>query len=173
MDEIPDNLIIEKVKKGEKEMFGLLVEKYSDRVFSYFMRLIGDRDEALNLTSEVFLKAFKGIKNFYDGKDFYPWLIKIARNEGINFMSKKKPYEEVDFDSIPRNEYFERDLILEEALRKLDNNDREIILLFYQEDLSYEEIAEILNTSIDNVKVRLFRAKEKLKKLLDKEVKSE
>lgn len=60
MNDLPESEIIKEVKKGDKEMFGLLVEKYSDRVFSYFIRFLGDRDEALNLTSEVFFKAFKG-----------------------------------------------------------------------------------------------------------------
>mgnify|MGYP003746685875 FL=1 len=151
-------------------MFGLLVEKYSDRVFSYFIRFLGDRDEALNLTSEVFFKAFKGIKNFNEDKEFFPWLIKIARNEGINFMRKNKVYEELETDKFTEENYFERDVMLEDALKKLNENDREILLLFYQQDLSYDEIANILNISLENVKVRIFRAKEKLRKLLYKEV---
>jgi len=151
-------------------MFGLLVEKYSDRVFSYFIRFLGDRDEALNLTSEVFFKAFKGIKNFDENKEFFPWLIKIARNEGINFMRKNKVYEEIETDKFTEENYFERDVMLEDALKKLNENDREILLLFYQQDLSYDEIANILNISLENVKVRIFRAKEKLRKLLYKEV---
>jgi len=60
--------------------------------------------------------------------------------------------------------------MLEDALKKLNENDREILLLFYQQDLSYDEIANILNISLENVKVRIFRAKEKLRKLLYKEV---
>ena len=151
-------------------MFGLLVEKYSDRVFSYFIRFLGDRDEALNLTSEVFFKAFKGIKNFNEDKEFFPWLIKIARNEGINFMRKNKVYEEIETDKFTEENYFERDVMLEDALKKLNENDREILLLFYQQDLSYDEIANILNISLENVKVRIFRAKKKLRKLLYKEV---
>ncbi len=140
MNEIPDNSIIERVKKGDKEMFGILVERYGDRIFSYFMRFLGDRDEALNLTSEVFLKAFNGIKKFKENKPFFPWLIKIARNEGINFLNKNRKYEEIDIDNIEENVNFERDVILEEALKKLDFSDREIILLYYQENLTYEEI---------------------------------
>lgn len=170
MNDLPESEIIKEVKKGDKEMFGLLVEKYSDRVFSYFIRFLGDRDEALNLTSEVFFKAFKGIKNFDENKEFFPWLIKIARNEGINFMRKNKVYEELETDKFTEENYFERDVMLEDALKKLNENDREILLLFYQQDLSYDEIANILNISLENVKVRIFRAKEKLRKLLYKEV---
>lgn len=173
MNDLPDNQIIKEVKKGDKEMFGLLVEKYSDKVFSYFIKFLGDRDESLNLTNEVFYKAFRGIKNFNENKDFFPWLIKIARNEGINFIRKNRNYEERDIDSFEDDSNFERDIILEDALKKLNENDREIILLFYQQDLSYEEIANILNISLENVKVRIFRAKEKLRKLLEKEVKNE
>jgi len=170
VNDLPESEIIKEVKKGDKEMFGLLVEKYSDRVFSYFIRFLGDRDEALNLTSEVFFKAFKGIKNFNENKEFFPWLIKIARNEGINFMRKNKTYEELETDNFTEENYFERDVMLEDALKKLNENDREILLLFYQQDLSYDEIANILNISLENVKVRIFRAKEKLRKLLYKEV---
>jgi len=170
VNDLPESEIIKEVKKGDKEMFGLLVEKYSDRVFSYFIRFLGDRDEALNLTSEVFFKAFKGIENFNEDKEFFPWLIKIARNEGINFMRKNKTYEELETDNFTEENYFERDVMLEDALKKLNENDREILLLFYQQDLSYDEIANILNISLENVKVRIFRAKEKLRKLLYKEV---
>ncbi|MGQ9845840.1 MAG: RNA polymerase sigma factor, partial [Caldisericia bacterium] len=159
MNDLPDDQIIKEVKKGDKEMFGLLIEKYSDKVFSYFIKFLGDRDEALNLTNEVFYKAFRGIKNFNENKDFFPWLIKIARNEGINFIRKNRNYEEHDIDSFEDESNFERDIILEDALKKLNENDREIILLFYQQDLSYEEIADILNISLENVKVRIFRAK--------------
>lgn len=173
MNDIPDNCIIKEIKKGDKEMFGLLVERYSDKIFSYFIKFLGNRDEALNLTNEVFFKAFKGIKNFNEEREFFPWLIKIARNEGIKFMRKNKPYEQLEVDDFTEENYFERDLILEEALGKLDKNDREIILLFYQQDLSYEEISKILNISIDNVKVKIFRAKEKLRKLLYKGVDGE
>lgn len=154
-------------------MFGVLVERYSDKVFSYFIKFLGDRDEALNLTNEVFYKAFKGVKNFNENKDFFPWLIKIARNEGINFIRKNRNYEERDIDSFEDENNIERDIILEDALKKLNENDREIILLFYQQNLSYEEIANILNISLENVKVRIFRAKEKLRKLLEKEVSNE
>lgn len=169
MNEIPDNKIIESVKKGDKEMFGILVEKYSDRIFSYFMKFLGERDEALNLTSEVFLKAFKGIKKFNENNPFFPWLIKIARNEGINFLHKNRRYEDYEIDEIEDGKDFEKEIILEDALRKLNYIDREILLLFYQENLTYEEISEILKISIDNVKVRLHRAKEKLRRLLKKE----
>lgn len=170
--EISDKEIIERVKRGEKEMFSLLIDRYSDKVYSYFLRLIQDKDEAMNLTQETFYKVFKGIKNFDLSKDFFPYLIKIARNEGINFLNKYKRVENVEYDdtlNYEKKESFDIKIILDEALKKLPKEDREIILLFYMENLSYEEIANVLNISIDNVKVKLHRAKEKLRKFLEGE----
>lgn len=69
--EISDKEIIERVKRGEKEMFSLLIDRYSDRVYSYFLKLIQDKDEAMSLTQETFYKVFKGIKNFDLSKDFF------------------------------------------------------------------------------------------------------
>lgn len=170
--EISDKEIIERVKRGEKEMFSLLIDRYSDKVYSYFLRLIQDKDEAMNLTQETFYKVFRGIKNFDLSKDFFPYLIKIARNEGINFLNKYKRVENVEYDdtlNYEKKESFDIKIILDEALKKLPKEDREIILLFYMENLSYEEIANVLNISIDNVKVKLHRAKEKLRKFLERE----
>lgn len=170
--EISDKEIIERVKRGEKEMFSLLIDRYSDRVYSYFLKLIQDKDEAMSLTQETFYKVFKGIKNFDLSKYFFPYLIKIARNEGINFLNKYKRVESIEYDdtlNYEKKESFDIKIILDEALKKLPNEDREIILLFYMENLSYEEIASVLNISIDNVKVKLHRAKEKLRKFLERE----
>ncbi|MCX8095485.1 MAG: RNA polymerase sigma factor [Caldisericia bacterium] len=168
--EIPDKEIIERVKRGEKEMFGVLIDRYSDRIYSYFLKLIQDKDEAMSLTQETFYKVFKGIKNFDTNKDFFPYLIKIARNEGINFLNKYKKIEKVDYNDTldyEKKESFDLKIILDEGIKKLPKEDREIILLFYMENLSYEEISNILNISIDNVKVKLHRAKEKLRKFLE------
>lgn len=146
--EISDKEIIERVKRGEKEMFSLLIDRYSDKVYSYFLRLIQDKDEAMNLTQETFYKVFRGIKNFDLSKDFFPYLIKIARNEGINFLNKYKRVENVEYDdtlNYEKKESFDIKIILDEALKKLPKEDREIILLFYMENLSYEEIANVLN----------------------------
>lgn len=168
--EISDKEIIERVKKGEKEMFGHLIERYSDRIYTYFVRLIQDKDEAMSLTQETFYKVFKGIKNFDTSRDFFPYLIQVARNEGINFLNKYKRVENIEYDdslNYEKKEGFDKDLIIEEALKFLNKDDREILLLFYSENLTYEEISKILNISIDNVKVKLHRAKEKLKKILE------
>jgi len=151
-------------------MFNLLIERYSDRIYSYFLKLIQDKDEAMSLTQETFYKVYKGLKNFDISKDFFPYLIKIARNEGVNFLNKYKRVESVSYDdtlNYEKSESFDKKVILDEALKKIPKEDREIILLFYMENLSYEEIANLLNISIDNVKVKLHRAKEKLKKFLE------
>lgn len=168
--EISDKEIIEKVKRGEKEMFTLLIDRYSDKIYSYFLKLIQDRDEAMSLIQETFYKVFRGIKNFDLSKDFFPYLIKIARNEGINYLNKYKKVEKIDYNdalSYEKKESFDIKIILDEALKKIPKEDREIILLFYMEGLSYEEIAEVLNISIDNVKVKLHRSKEKLRRFLE------
>jgi RNA polymerase sigma-70 factor (ECF subfamily) len=168
--EISDKEIIERVKKGEKEMFSHLIERYSDRIYTYFVRLIQDKDEAMSLTQETFYKVFKGIKNFDTSRDFFPYLIKIARNEGVNYLNKYKKIEIIDYDdtlNYEKKESFDDKLIIEDALKKLPKDDHEIILLFYSENLSYEEISKVLNISVENVKVKLHRAKEKLRRIIE------
>ena len=167
MKYIEDREVIKRVKNGDREAFGLLVERYGDKVFTYFLKLIGDKEEAEDLTSEVFLKAFKKIGSFKDGKDFLPWLLRIARNEGINYMSRNKKLTNLNLDASSINAEFERDLVLYEALLSIPSKDRDIILLFYTENLSYKEISEVLGIPVSLVKVRLHRAKKKLKEALE------
>ena len=164
---IEDREVIKRVKNGDREAIGLLVERYGDKVFTYFLKLIGDKEEAEDLTSEVFLKAFKKIGSFKDGKDFLPWLLRIARNEGINYMSRNKKLTNLNLDASSINAEFERDLVLYEALLSIPSKDRDIILLFYTENLSYKEISEVLGIPVSLVKVRLHRAKKKLKEALE------
>lgn len=167
MKYIDDREVVRRVKDGDRESFGILVERYGDKIFTYFVNLIGNKEEAEDLTSEVFLKAFKKINSFKDWKEFFPWLFKIARNEGINHMSRTKSTVKLNLNINSVDGNFERDVALHEALLSIPPKDREIILLFYSENLSYKEISSVLGIPVNLVKIRLFRAKKKLKKALE------
>ena len=171
-----DKELVGRVKKGEVSAFAILVEKYEREIFEYSYFLIGDREEALDMTQETFLKAYTNIKTLRREEDFKFWLRRIARN--LCFKRIKKMRREKELMERQREETLsldsyvikkEREERVKRALNKLPEKMREIIILRDIEGLSYKEIKEILNIPMSLVKVRIFRARNLLKKILEEE----
>ncbi|MCD6168846.1 MAG: sigma-70 family RNA polymerase sigma factor [Caldisericia bacterium] len=171
-----DKELVGRVKKGEVSAFAILVEKYEREIFEYSYFLIGDREEALDMTQETFLKAYTNIKTLRREEDFKFWLRRIARN--LCFKRIKKMRREKELMERQREETLsldsyvikkEREERVKRALNKLPEKMREIIILRDIEGLSYKEIKEILNIPMSLVKVRIFRARNLLKRILEEE----
>ncbi len=171
-----DKELVGRVKKGEVSAFAILVEKYEREIFEYSYFLIGDREEALDMTQETFLKAYTNIKTLRREEDFKFWLRRIARN--LCFKRIKKMRREKELMEKQREETLsldsyvikkEREERVKRALNKLPEKMREIIILRDIEGLSYKEIKEILNIPMSLVKVRIFRARNLLKRILEEE----
>ena len=169
-----DKELVGRVKKGEVSAFAILVEKYEREIFEYSYFLIGDREEALDMTQETFLKAYTNIKTLRREEDFKFWLRRIARN--LCFKRIKKMRREKELMEKQREETLsldsyvikkEREERVKRALNKLPEKMREIIILRDIEGLSYKEIKEILNIPMSLVKVRIFRARNLLKRILE------
>jgi len=159
--------------------------KYHDAIFNFIYRMVHDRQQVEDLTQEAFIKAFSSLKNFNDEYAFSTWLYKIATNNSIDFIRKRKlqmysidkPIESKDSDytfELPDDSYeADKDLIsdqrtklLNAAIARLPEKYQKVIRLRHVEEKSYEEIAEILNLPIGTVKAHIFRAREVLYRAL-------
>ena len=179
-----DAELVRRCLAGEERAYGLLLKKYKRPVFSLVYRMVRQREEAEDLASEAFFKAFRALATFDPAKPFSSWIFKIASNLSIDWLRRRKmetaSLDDADAvwelpDGRPTaEEALERAQtmqVVEEAIGKLAPDYRVVVLLRHQEERSYEEIADILGLPLGTVKIRLFRAREELKKRLVRSVK--
>lgn len=164
--------IIELVQQGNTQAFSHLVEKYQDIVFSIALKVLKNRDDAQEMAQESFIKAFRSIHSFQGKAKFSTWLYSITYNTCITHTRKKKPVT-TQIESIPVSEEEtmdasddltgeEKSRYLEAAMKMLPEEDYTLIILYYYEDQSIEEICQITGLTESNAKVKLFRARKKL-----------
>jgi len=170
---------------GDQKSYAEIVNRYRSQIYNLIMRMVHQRDEAEDLTQETFIKAFNALPSFNAEYAFSTWLYKIAVNNCIDHFRKKrlKTYpldnpiqskdgelqrEFPDQSAAPDSSLMdrERQLQIKDAIDSLPEKYREAILLRHGHDRSYEEIAAELDIPIGTVKVRIFRAREMLKKKL-------
>ena len=176
-----DVFLVERCLGGDEEACEALVRRYQDRVFSLVYRIIGGTDQVEDIAQEAFLKAFRSLKSFRGGSSFYTWLYRITVNTALNALRSQGRRQEasledlggleflVDPDAGPAESAARRQLAsrVREAIDQLDEQYRTIVYLRELEDLSYEEIAEVVELPVGTVKSRLFRARQHLKELLE------
>ena len=182
-----DNYYIEQVQKGNTEAFSFLVEKYQDMIFGLCLKMIQNTQDAEELAQDTFVKAFRSISSYKGNSKFSTWLYRIAYNASISMMRKRKlelhsidEQRLSDHDEMRLQEQFgqlkKEDLsnYLRKAMESLSGNDQVLITLYYYEERSVEEVAEITGLTESNVKVKIHRARKKmhilLKDLLQEEV---
>ena len=166
-----DEIAIEKCRNGEREAFRHLVEKYQRQAVSHATAILGSREDALDAAQEAFIDAFKALKQFDSSRPFYPWFYVLLRNRCFKMAARKRKTESIDETVIvaPNSTaQSERILALENALRSLDMEDREIVTLKYFDGLSYNELAERLQIPKGTVMSRLFHARKKLQAKLER-----
>ncbi len=180
-----DSRLIHKALAGDNTAFRKLMDKYHDPIYSFVWKMIHDRSQVEDLTQEAFIKAFASLKNFNEEYAFSTWLYKIATNNCIDYIRKRKlltfsidkPIESKDGSysfEIPDHSYAaDRDIIasqrsnlLGQAIQKLPEKYRRVIHLRHVEERSYEEIAKALKLPVGTVKAHIFRAREMLYKYL-------
>ncbi len=180
-----DSYYIARVLDGRTSEYANLINKYKDMIFTLAIRITGNREDAEEVTQDVFLKAFNGLADFKGTSKFSTWIYKIAYNQSVSYIRKKKP--EIRFveslDDI-NGLHSESDMYHEQlehipveyikgAFAKLEETDRAALTLYYQDDLSVKEIAHITGLSVSNVKVKLYRGRKKLMDILEKTFKTE
>jgi RNA polymerase sigma factor (sigma-70 family) len=175
MKQVEDEEILEKfsIEKTRNEAFNLLISKYQEKIYWHVRRLVIDHDDADDLVQEVFIKVWKSLAKFRNDSKLYTWIYRIATNECITFLNKKKqrnqtPLDEVSeelSESLVASSYFNGDKIqmkLQQALLTLPEKQRLIFNMKYYDDLKYDEISAILGTSVGALKASFHIAVKKI-----------
>jgi len=164
---------------GRKEALAELFRRYRQDVYEIAYRFTSNRDDALEITQEVFMKLIEGLESFRRGSRFFTWLYRIAVNQSIDFLRRRKrraavPLEEGEHrnrrrgtDPVERAQTAELSERLRSALGKLSEKHRTVLILHSMENLSYREIAQVVGCSIGTVMSRLFYARKRLAELLE------
>ena len=174
-----DAQLIAAARAGERPAFGALVERYQDRLFHSLLHALGSREDALDACQEAFVQAYVKLERFQEKSQFYTWLYRIAVNRASSMHRRRRPKPTVDVrnddgakhalepvdETRPsrRLEQSEDVQSVRDALATLSDDHRQIIVLREMDELSYEQIAEILDTPIGTVRSRLARARLQLK----------
>jgi len=178
-----DNDYIGRVLSGDVSAYASLVAKHKNLVFSIVLKIVNNREDAEEISQDVFLKAYQALNSFERKSKFSTWLYRIAYNAAIS-KTRKKRVEMVALedtvitnfstDETSRNLYQledeDRQLILEKALKRLPEEDNLLITLFYKNENSIEDISEITGLSASNVKVKLYRIRKKLYEEMNEQI---
>jgi RNA polymerase sigma-70 factor (ECF subfamily) len=178
--DIADNDIVEMVIK-DPNSYKYIIERYEKKLLGYIRRILFvSKEDAEDILQDVFIKAYKNI-NSYDSKySFSSWIYRIAHNESVSFLRKKKKIIECNqddeiFDRISSDEDIEDDFLkdlkkreVRKLLTKLNPKYREVLVLRYFEDMEYNQISDILHTSVGNVSSLIGRGKKEFKMLVER-----
>ena len=171
---VEDTDLIRQAARGAVEAYNLLVSRWEKRVYNYLLRITGNREDALDLTQDVFLKAYQNLRKLDDPARFAPWLYRIAHNEAYSMFRKRRPETDVAelepeaTDTgilVGGSSVFpiELGLAVASALERLSPEQREAVVLKIYQGFKFEEMAEILGCPVSTVKSRLYSALELLK----------
>ncbi|MDD2916167.1 MAG: RNA polymerase sigma factor RpoE [Gallionella sp.] len=175
-----DQQLVERVQRGDKHAFDLLVTKYQRKLGRLISRFVRDPAEAEDVTQDAFIKAYRALPGFRGESAFYTWLYRIGINTAKNHLlaNKRRPQINTSFDaedaesfeeasllrevSTPENELMSKEVVnvVQTSLQQLPEDLRSALTLREIEGLSYEEIASVMNCPIGTVRSRIFRARE-------------
>ena len=170
MKEDPDAALVLASREGNRQAFEQLLARYERPVFNAAFRILHHRDDAADVTQTAFLKAYENLDRYDASQQFFSWLYRIAINEAIDLVSRRKPDPLVleavaDSAQGPDGEVAEAqsDARLQRALMGLEAEQRALVVLKHVQDFSYEQIAQILDCPVKTVKSRLFTARRALR----------
>lgn len=182
-----EEALVERCKRGEREAFDTVVELYKDKIVTYLAYMVGDEEEAQDLAQEVFVKAYLAIGKFRGDCSLQTWLYRIAHNLGIDHMRRRKRSpEQVSLDApvqlekgeverqwageacdpVEEAERGELAAMVREAVMRLPEKLRAVVILHDLQQMTYEEVAKVLGCPVGTVKSRLFHARSKLREIL-------
>jgi len=175
MKQVEDAEILEKfsVEKTRQEAFNLLLNKYQQKIYWHIRRMVIDHDDTDDLVQDVFIKVWKNLENFRNDSQLYTWIYRIATNESITFLNKKKqknntPLDEVSgelSESLIEPSYFNGNdiqLKLQRAILTLPEKQRLIFNMKYFDDMKYEDISQVLGTTVGALKASFHIAVKKI-----------
>ncbi len=169
-----EQTLIEKAKAGDEEAYLKIVEDYKDRIFRLALGIIKNRQEAEDITQEVFIRVFKSIGNFKSRSLLKTWIFRIAVNVSRNFLKKKKvtlsldaiELEDNNPSPLERLEYREKLEGFMQAIGSLPFKQQTVTILRVQQDLDFKEIARIMKCTVGGARAHYFQALKKLRKLM-------
>ncbi len=180
-----DQELVERVQRGDKHAFDLLVAKYQQRIINLVGRFVRNPNDAMDVTQEAFLKAYRALPKFRGDSAFYTWMYRIAVNTAKNYLAvqSRRPLEadqdydeieQIDSSGVLRDQATPEHMLLRDeiqdtvvrAIEELPEDLRTAITLREIEGLSYEDIAEVMECPIGTVRSRIFRAREAIDKQL-------
>ncbi len=188
---LSDIELVQEFKDGSEQAFAELIERYQHRVYNTTLRMLGNREDALDTAQECFIKVYKNIKKFKGDSSFSTWLFRITTNACRDELRKRKRrlpvYTDINSDdenntiqnisngsNEPEKITISRDIneSIQELVNQLPEDQKLVFILREFQDLSYQEIAEILDISMGSVKSRLSRARRSLRQDLNKIIKN-
>jgi len=176
-----ETIAMRRCRRGSAEAFEVLVNKYMKDAYFIALGLVGNREDALDLSQEAFIRAYRNIKHVKPGHRFFPWFYQILKNLCVSHLRKRRYRQAASLDAedcpevaakddgfcpdvvAGRNETKDR---LWRAIGKLDDKHREVIILRHFQNMSYDQIAEALHCNKGTVTSRLYYARKKLEELL-------
>lgn len=176
---LEDFELVQQAIKGNEAAFAELLSRYKNLVYSVVLRMINDTEQANDLAQEVFIKMYKNLDKYQPEYKFSTWLIRITTNHVIDFRRKKKQ-ETISIDDmvteLPSHDTPETSFLKKEgsktivnALESLPQMYKIPIVLYHQQGLSYQEIADILGEPLSKIKNRIFRGRKMLKEFLSQQ----
>jgi RNA polymerase sigma-70 factor (ECF subfamily) len=175
-----DQKLIDLALCGDAKAFEQLLRRYQKLVYNLLFQMVRSHEVAADLTQDSFLKAYKSLRTFRRGANFKPWILKIATNSCLNYVRDNKqvgsldamleaepgmePVSSVDVEREVELKISQQELFA--ALEQLSSRQRNIFVLRYHNDLSYDDIAAIAGESVPTVKSMLFRIRDKLRRVL-------
>jgi RNA polymerase sigma-70 factor (ECF subfamily) len=174
MTDSSDLELVELFQKGNEASFNELVRRYQEKVYWIAHRFVNDHDQADDIVQDVFVKVYSALKQFRGESSVYTWLYRITVNIALNALRKQRIRDFIRIDEFFETageeteqpdaivEKDEQQKLIEEAIVKLPEKQKAVFLLRYYEELSYEEISQILKTSIGGLKANYFHAAKKI-----------
>ena len=179
---VNEDELVRGARRGDLKAYDELVKRYQERIYATLYHMTSNHEDANDLAQESFIKAFQALKSFKGGSSFYTWLYRIAVNKTINFLKQRKNRTHMSLDNLDFNAEHDPDLMaliseqtprraagltelqekLNEALMKLSESHRLVVVMHDVQGLSHEEIAEAVDCNVGTVRSRLFYARQQL-----------
>jgi RNA polymerase sigma-70 factor (ECF subfamily) len=181
MENKTEIIYIKRILAGNSSDFSFIVDKHKNKAYNLAFRICGNREEAEEIAQDSFLKVYRSLSSFKMKSSFATWLYRIVYNTAISHVRLKRqgilsledfPADATDFignnttEEEAEAEY--RNSLVSFALQKISDEERGLISLYYYEEMSAEEISEVTGISKSNVKVKLFRARQKMLEIIEK-----
>jgi len=173
MAEEKDGQLAELAQRGSRQAFGKLADRYRGTIFNLAYRMLGNRDDAEDVAQTVFVKAFQSLGSFRLGQKFFSWIYRIAINESISFVEKRKNRVELGRDLAwnghsPEEAYHLAEMAdkVQDALMDMEVSSRVLVVLRHFADLSYHDLSFVFEIPEKTIKSRLYDARRSLSKIL-------